>query len=410
METLGCRWLVAVVQGVAAEDLELGETPALAAELASPHGVRRLEIPAGRPPVDSLSDALRADDLRAAGATVDRRSIVLRAAWQSDASVLHGLCRHAGGPADLTLLWLGDVSRIATRAGLATPAHRAALATLERGLQRAAATLAADRSVVRVVLTVAPLHPVDRWFDPQALLARALPRGANGVDVAACLAHATVRCASMQSTAAVTDALARTGLTEHGDLLGPDELATLGMTSRPGEIVLRARPGIAFSRWPVRAAPRLGTDRSGCAIVPWLSARQPSISLAHLAMALRQQVLAGTAAVADRAVDRGSVDDAPDLLPLLRAAAAARGDSDAQVRAVWTGLLSALPATLRRGLRRGRTNRRARVPRTSSAVEKPGRIHRLPAFLLTDPPRNPRTWTARLPWRRLLAIARAVRV
>ena len=268
--------LLAIVPGAGYEDLTTAATPELAARLEGHSAVRRLH----GAPIEPQAELARGDwaqGLWDLGAAIDRRSLVLRRPGQSDQTTLADLDRVLPRPADLTLLWLGDVLRAAILAGPLSPGHRHALAQLEAQLQRARSSLrVCGQEPELAVWTLWPCRPVARHFAPEARL-RALARQlawSRRLQPRFTLRAGLLRavCSSWRQVGAVSEALHARPFAQYGRLVTAAEAQAFGYAPAAHELWFVPHADVAFGPGRVRGRPDLlGSTpaANGCALLPW---------------------------------------------------------------------------------------------------------------------------------------------
>lgn len=281
------RWLIACLEGVTAADLSRGATPRLARELLSDHALPELRWPAGGACIDHLLELLNAENLRGAGVTVNLASLLLSPAWRSDDATLHNLGRRPGGPAEITCIRLREQARKGMHDGLGSQAHLRSLARMESFLDHACATLAHESIDLRcLVLTYAPLAPVQRCFDAERHLLANLPRSSRGeLELCQTPALLRIRFTTNEAMDLAIATLERVPASDNGGLLSSAEATAAGIAASAQECIFAPRDGVAFHHRALLAAPSLqaASERSACALLPWATDGRKTASIEEVA-------------------------------------------------------------------------------------------------------------------------------
>ncbi len=285
IELEGPRWLVLLLQGVRRSDITRELCPNLH-ELIQSAPDTPLEADVGRAHLDQFFDALPLEELRDRGLHLDRRSIALRPAWQSDRTVIDSLADRPLGRADAIVLWMRDVECAAIRCGLATAGHEQALRDLDADVLRASQMLQRDGAKPHVVaITYGALDPVDRTFDALAAMRLAVPAKVwRRLTFTTERSHIRFACGSMRDTSVCLEAMCAVPFTNHGRVLASEELDAHGVPHRPNELTFVPFEHVAIGRRDAKAAPRYLPEANEDSVsLPWLEAPLPSISIEDVA-------------------------------------------------------------------------------------------------------------------------------
>jgi hypothetical protein len=214
-------------------------------------------------PTPGLLAALPAEELRALGVAVDRRSLLMQPAWRSDEQAVALVGTRPSGPADVTVLDMRSALRAAAVHGCGTPAASAGVTALLLNIVEARRLLRRTEAVHLWLLCLGPAVPVAHVLDVAAIARRAVgwPH-ARSLRVHGDGAVARVRSHSHRALALLEQCLPETALAG-------------ARCRRDGHgLCLLAPPSTAFGRRRVHARASHWEDGEAAASLPWTVAQE----------------------------------------------------------------------------------------------------------------------------------------